>query len=105
MAPLVAYGLEGNGLAILLYGDWLCQFGLVIHDERDQHILMHMLGYFRFAQHGSLHLATVDTTKAVEVQEHRHVVRLGICHTFFVIGKGDLSAMIGHGLVLSAFNL
>ena len=101
MTPLVAHSLEGSGFAILLEDDRLLEFGFVIHNEGDEYILMHMLCYFWFAKHSCLHLAAVDTTKAVEVQEHRHIILFGICHTFFVVGKGDLSAIVGHGGILA----
>ena len=56
-----------------------------------------MLCHLWFAQHSCLHLTAVDTAKAVEVQEHWHVVLLRKCHTLVIIGEGDLSSVVGHG--------
>ena len=94
VAPFVAHGAQCSLLSVVHDLDLFGQRCLVIHEERDEHVVLRQLvGHLRVGPDGGLHLAAVDATEAREVYQHRFAQCLGGGHAGLVVGVFGL-----HGL-------
>ena len=86
IAPLVAHGAEGNGLAILIDADRRRQGGLVIDDEGDEDVtVVDDVGHTGVGEDALLHLAAVDTAVAAEVDHDGPALLTGHLDSLVVV--------------------
>ena len=104
IAPLGAHGAQGVGLALGVgHLDGFCQRCLVVDVKGYQdELLFQQVGHLRVGPYGRLHLATVDTAEASEVDEHGFTFCLGSCHALFIVRKAGLDGFAVQVEVLRA---
>ena len=87
VAPFGTHGAQRLLLALSI-GDYhrLCQRRLVIHVERDEHVVVfQFVGHAGIRPNGGFHLTAVHATETREVDEDGFALRTGSGHTCFVI--------------------
>ena len=86
VAPFVAHGAQCPLLAIEGHFHGFGQRSLVVHVERDEHIvLVQDVGHAGIRPYGSLHLAAVHAAKSGKVEQHGLALCLSGCHTQFIV--------------------
>ena len=94
VAPLVADGAQRALLPVLLDGHRLAERCLVVNIERDEHILVvEQVCHGGIAPHGGLHLATVDATKACEVDKGGLALQTCCRHACLIRGEARVNGV------------
>ena len=88
VAPLGTKGAQHLLVALIVcYLKGFCQWGLVVYKQRDEDVVLgQTVSNTRVGPYGSLHLTTIDTAIAREINEDGFSLLTACCHTLVVVG-------------------